>query len=48
MLYKFRKKGIPIFVFFAWKSLKAQFILFILAQKRTFSGQSYSVLSKTH
>ena len=39
-------KRYPHFALFEWKSLKAQFIFFILVQKQTFSGRSYSILLK--
>ena len=47
MLYKYGKK-VSHFALFTWKNLKAQFIFFILVQRRTFSGGSYRILSKIY
>ena len=33
---------------FAWNSLKAQFIIFVLVQKQLFYGCSYTILFKTN
>ena len=40
------EKRYPHFALFEWKSLKAQFIFFILVQKQTFSGRGYNILLK--
>ena len=42
------EKRYPHFAVLAWKSLKAQFIFFILVQKQIFAGRSYSILSKMY
>ena len=47
ILYNLEKRYLH-FALFAWKSLKAQFIFFIIVQKQTFSGCSYSILSKMY
>ena len=47
MLYKFGKK-LSHLALFEWKNLKAQFTFIILAQKQTFSGCSYNILSKMY
>ena len=47
MLYNIGKK-LSHLALFEWKNLKAQFTFFILAQKQTFSGCSYNILSKMY
>ena len=47
LLYKFLKR-VSHFALFAWNSLKAQFIIFVVVQKQLFYGCSYTILFKTN